>query len=212
MSISVCILNYLGTGVLHKVVESVKRQTRKPDEIIVVDNGCPYSSWRIVEKDVDRVVHADNEYQFITGLNVAFQEAKSDHVLFMENDVLLHGNCLNEMFYDGGDITNPILYDPMGNRHFTTPFCFLTACFMMKKSTFDFVGDFDKNLAPAYYEDVDYSVRARKFGFTIKKDVGKAVHLANWSFSKVYSKPAMSQMCKKNFRYLLKKHLLKKLA
>ena len=83
---------------------------------------------------------------------------------------------------------------------------------MMQKSTFDFVGKFDENLAPAYWEDVDYTIRAHRLGFKTKKGVGRAIHYANWSFSKVYSKKQMSNWCRRNAFYIFRKHFLNRVT
>lgn len=211
--LTVSILNYNGKGILEKSLSSVLKQSHKPDEILIIDNNSTDDSWKIVQKDLTRVVHADNRHQFITGLNVAFKEAKNDTVLFMENDVYLHADLLQEMNwmvnYGKSDIVSPHFYDSNFHKFKIEWYSgFLSACFMMRKSTFDFIGTFDTNLAPAYFEDVDYTIRAHQLGFKTKKGVGKAIHYANWSFSKVYSKKQMSWWCRRNAWYVLKKHYL----
>lgn len=206
---TVSILNYNGAGIIQRSVDSVLRQTRKPDEILVIDNNSTDDSWKIVEKDVTRVVHADNKFQFITGLNTAFGEAKGDVVTFMENDILLHNKFLQTTKDEDGDILCPKFYGVDGKPYKVEWYAgFLSACFTMQKSTFDFVGKFDEALAPAYWEDVDYSIRAKRMGFSCRKNIGKAVHYANWSFSKVYSKKQMGSWCKRNAWYIARKHYL----
>jgi len=212
--LTVSILNYNGKGMLEKSVESVLKQEHKPDEIIVVDNNSTDESWKLVEGHVSRVVHADNQHRFITGLNVSFEEANGDTVLFMENDIHLMPDCLREMtdavgMYSKGDIISPHFFDSNFHKYKIEWYAgFLSACFMMHKSTFKKIGPFDINLAPAYWEDVDYSIRARRLGCRTKKGIGKAIHYANWSFSKVFTKKQMSGWCRRNAWYIAKKHYL----
>ena len=86
-------------------------------------------------------------------------------------------------------------------------FCFATTCFLSSWDTLSKIGEFDTNFSPAYYEDVDYSIRARKKG--VKLIVAKdaiAYHRANFSFSKVMKKREISDVCSKNRQYLINKH------
>lgn len=209
MGISVCILNYNGKEIIEKCVKSVLNQSFKPEEILIIDNSSTDNSWKLVEKSITKVVHADNKYRFITGLNTAFESASCNWVLFMENDVFLHKNCLEEMIDSNADIITPKFYDSNFHKYKIEWYSgFLSACFLMAKSTFDFLGPFDINLAPAYWEDVEYTIRAHRAGFKTKKGVGKAIHYANWSFSKVFTKKQMSDWCRKNAWYVLQKHYL----
>ena len=81
--LTLAILNYNGKDILQKSLDSVLKQSLKPNEILIVDNNSTDDSWKAVEKYVTRVVHADNKYQFITGLNEAFENASCDNVCFM---------------------------------------------------------------------------------------------------------------------------------
>jgi len=211
--LSVCVLNYNGKGIIEKAVESVLNQKFKPQEILVIDNASTDDSWKLVEKYVTRVVHADNKFKFITGLNTAFEEASEPVVTFMENDIILYPDCLLDMYLSGVDIVSPKFFDQNGKKYKVEWYSgFLSACFTMNKSTFEAVGKFDEALAPAYWEDVDYSIRANRMGFKCKKDVGSAIHHANWSFSKVFTKKQMSSWCKRNAWYIAQKHFLNRAA
>lgn len=211
--LTVSILNYNGKGMLERSVNSVLKQSLKPDEILVIDNASTDDSWKAVEKDVTRIVHADNKYRFITGLNTAFEEAKNGQVMFMENDIELFPNCLQEMAKYvrlNGGIVSPNFLDSNFHKYKIEWYSgFLSACFLMYKHTFENIGKFDEKLAPAYWEDVDYTIRAHRLKIPTKKGIGKAIHHANWSFSKVFTKKQMSGWCRRNAWYIVKKHYLK---
>jgi len=207
--LTVSILNYNGKGIIERAVDSVLNQSFKPTEILVIDNGSTDDSWKLVEKHVTRVVHADNKFKFITGLNVAFEEASQPVVTFMENDIILHEDCLGEMYQSDYNIVSPKFFDKDGGKYKVEWYAgFLSACFTMNKSTYEAIGKFDEKLAPAYWEDVDYSIRAKRMGYSCKKDVGSAIHYANWSFSKVFTKKQMGSWCKRNAWYIAQKHYL----
>jgi len=204
--LTVAILNYNGKDIIEGCVETVLRQTNPPDEILLIDNQSTDNSWKLVENDVTRVVHADNKHRFITGLNTAFNEAKFGQVFFMENDVFLAPDCLEKIPYSRNTIFNPTFVGLDGHKYSAEKEGFFTAAFMMHKEMYESIGAFDVKLAPAYYEDVDYAIRARRLGYKIMQCQGTAIHRANWSFSKVYSKKQMSEMCQKNRLYVIKKN------
>lgn len=208
--LTVAILNYNGKGMLERCLESIAKQSIKPDEILVVDNASTDDSWKIAKKYEARVYHADNRHKFISGLNDCLREAKGDKIIFMENDIRLHSSFVHEvrseqLSMSKWDCLVPAVYSPLGKRYEKGKFH--TACFTMEKSCFEFVGEFDQNLQPAYWEDVDYWLRMLKMNMKIVyADECKAVHYANWSFSKVYSKKQMSHWCRRNAWYVFKKH------
>jgi len=207
--LTVAILNYNGKDIIEGCVETVLRQTNPPDEILLIDNQSTDDSWKLVEKDVTRVVHCDNRHRFISGLNDSFNNAKDGDVVFLENDVFLYQNCLKEMLEDSADIKSPKFLDQFGKKYKVEWYSgFLSACFMMHKKVFKELGEFDVNLAPAYWEDVEYSIRAKRKGFKTKKNVGTAIHYANYSFSKKFTKKQMSGWCRRNAWYVLRKHYL----
>ena len=141
----------------------------------------------------DNVVqNANNDFQFITGLNASFSEAKNGEVLFVSNDIFLFPKAIAEMSMSGYDIVSPAQYTESGHK--LSNYSFSTACFMLHKLTFEIVGDFDEKLAPAYYEDIDYMIRAKRLGFTIGKDVGKCIHWASHTLSSQYTKKRISKM------------------
>ena len=204
--LTVAILNYNGRDIIEGCVETVLRQTVPPDEILLIDNSSTDDSWKLVEKDVTRVVHADNRHRFITGLNTAFAESQFGQVFFMENDVFLHPKLFETIPYSRNTIINPTFLDMHGKPYKAEKEGFFTAAFMMHKEMFEKVGAFDVKLSPAYYEDVDYAIRAKRKGFKIMQTTGTAIHRANWSFSKVFSKKDMSEMCQRNRVYVIKKN------
>lgn len=204
--LTACVLNYNGKEVLERCLLSIKAQTKQPDEIIVIDNASTDESWKISDKFGIRVVHADNEHKFITGLNVAFSLVK-DICFFISNDVFLDSRCIEHLLEEESQIVWPRFFSENGKEFEKGKRSIMTAAFMMRKETFRMIGKFDTNLAPAYYEDLDYSIRSKKLGITLTQcKFAFCSHHASHSFSKSYHKKAISKICRKNLWYLIKKH------
>jgi len=203
----VVILNWNGKDVLRQAIESVKAQTLQPDKIIVVDNASTDGSDQIAKDMGVEVVYADNKHQFITGLNTAFS-LEEGLIFFMSNDMVLSRACLQNMRFGGWKVISwPRTVDSNGIEFERDKKSIMTGCFMMDRRAFDVIGDFDINLTPAYYEDVDYSIRAKELGFYLSKEKDALVkHQASHSFSKVYNKKTIGKLCRRNLWYLIKKH------
>lgn len=226
--ISIVVLNYNGKDVLQECLVSILVQKRPNDELLIIDNNSNDGSEEIGKK-YGTVVLENNKNQFVGGLNKAFEYAKFDRVLFLSNDLILkcgfidnirkeieEDRIVQPVFYTSGGIQNAgadFHYPMIGlakteitdiSTH--TPI-FATTAFGMTKTTFKEVGKFDENLAPAFLEDVDYSIRARKLGVELLV-VGNAwcYHYTSHSFGKKYGSSKISKICRKNREYLIRKH------
>lgn len=200
------ILNHNGHYVLKKAIESVMNQSRPADKVVVLDNKSVDESWRIARMVGIDVVHADNQYQFISGLNDSFS-LFDGQIFFMSNDMVLDREFIQRIYNTPYDITWPSSFDEKGVEYEPRKKAIMTGAFMMHSDVFKTIGEFDTNLAPAYYEDLDYSIRAKKLGFTMGKcKEARLTHQASHSFSKVYKKKEIGALCRRNLWYLIKKH------
>jgi len=227
-SISIVVLNYNGKDVLQECLVSVLTQKAPNDELIIIDNESTDGSEEIGKK-YGTVVLENNKFQFIGGLNKAFEYAKNEKVLFLSNDLILKygfiDNIRKEITSDR--IVQPVFYTSEGIQNAGADFLypmlgmarrnlysllshtsvFATTAFGMTKTTFKNIGKFDENLAPAFLEDIDYSLRAKKLGIDLIV-VGNAwcFHHTSHAFGKKYGKPNISKFCEKNRVYLIRKH------
>ena len=225
--VTVAVLNYNGKDILPTCVESFRNQITDgfKIEIVVLDNASTDESYKLANGE--KVIHLDNKHKFITGLN-AFVKLDAGYKIFVENDVILAKAAVLQLVnaYQPNSIIQPVICHPEDGRimhagiNFVWPGygfakktlkwevdVFATTCFMTDSSVLEKVGLFDENFAPAYYEDVDYSIRAKKLGVNLLlAKQAKAYHLANFSFSKVMTKWQISEVCHRNREYVIKKH------
>ena len=127
--------------------------------------------------------------------------------------MVLDPDCIKELAkWPINTIVEPITFLPNG-KHLHGKWDasnFLTGIFMMSKMVFNYVGEFDINCAPAFYEDLDYNIRAHKIGIHSWCDpYAKAIHNhEQGSFHRTYGKKKISKICRRNFWYVIRKHYL----
>jgi spore maturation protein CgeB/glycosyltransferase involved in cell wall biosynthesis len=107
--------------------------------------------------------------------NQGIRLTKTDYVVLMDNDVIVQNGWLDELtrpLLKGADIVGIEGWQLDNNFHAckkcTNPmerFDYLSgACCMFKRKVFEQVGLYDEGFSPAYYEDVDLVIRAKKAG------------------------------------------------
>lgn len=129
------------------------------------------------------------------GINIAtkqiFKEGESDYILLLNNDIkIIQEDWLDEFVKIGeseediGIIGCTLLFPSgkfqKGGEIFKKPSSYTNktknlievdlvcgACLMIKKKVVDKIGLLDENFSPAYYEESDYCLRAKKAGFKV---------------------------------------------
>ena len=245
--ICIIILNQNKKDDLLDCINSINQQVYKNFIIVVVDNGSDDGSGEAIKNKYPDVNLIENKINSGAaggrniGIKYAIENLHFDFFLFLDNDVILEKNFLEEMVrpinvaskisiitpkcymmdYPGvigyaggmsislftGKIEN-IGNGKRDNGQFNKSKLVSSSggLFLMNKNVVDEVGLFDERFNPYGWEDVDYSLRARKKGFKIfynykaivyhkggKKQRGKIAEV--YEFSKV-----------KNYFYLIRKH------
>ena len=234
VNISICILNYNGAKHLQDCLESVPFSIAGVNvEKLLIDNASSDDSWRMARNYGFRVIHADNKYQFITGLNTALTQFQMDYILFSQADLKFGKDSIRhlikEVENDHLAIVQPVFYRGQGKcdnagMHWIWPGygisrtfpkslkTYLTSIvtsitFVTSRKAIEKIGLFDERFAPAYYEDCDYSLRAKKVGIKLKVcPLSIIFHKHTSSFSKLYSKDGLSKLCYENRMKLVEKH------
>ena len=231
--LTVCVLTHNGSAVLKRCLDALFFARPHQTRLTVIDNASTDDSPSVALDYGATVIYADNQHGFITGLNAAFQTASTPWVCFLQNDVLVRPDTFEPFFRDdfpvdgvtqlhlrnedgtvnhvGGQYVWPGV--GLGNRRlcpdarFLPVDLFATAAFVMSTHTYRVVGGFDTALAPAYYEDVDYSLRLARHGIGryVARDA-KATHLSTYTFHRTHTKPQLSALCRQNRRTVVRKH------
>jgi len=99
--LSIIIVNWNTKNLLKQCLESIKDHTKKISyEIIVIDNASTDGSADMVETDFPEVILIKNKTNKGYGRanNQGLIRAQGKYVLFLNSDITVNDNCLDEMF------------------------------------------------------------------------------------------------------------------
>ncbi|MCB0078304.1 MAG: glycosyltransferase [Anaerolineales bacterium] len=195
MKISVVIPAWNGGEVLPQCLEALQQQSHPPAEIIVVDDGSSDESGHWLAEQDDQIMLLCNAEStgFVLASNRGIAHATGDLIVLLNQDTipnprwletlaaasepnvgiigsrLLHRDgtlqqCGGAM--DGAGHTPPREPTSDGNGPFDVAWV-SGAALAITRSALDAIGPLDSAFAPAYYEDVEWCVRARAQGFRV---------------------------------------------
>ena len=97
IKLSVIVLFYFGDRWIKECVQSLEKQSlpRSRYEVILVDNGGSTPSVKDYEgRPQVKVLHFSQNFGFAGGNNKALAHVNGDIILLMNQDVVVHFNCL----------------------------------------------------------------------------------------------------------------------
>lgn len=101
MGVSVVIPNYNGKKYLETCMNSLMKQSLKPEEIIIVDNASKDGSVEYIKqnfKDKVTLICLNENYGFSKAVNEGIRNSKSDFVALLNNDTELDEKWLEELY------------------------------------------------------------------------------------------------------------------
>ena len=98
--ISIIILNWNGKKITSGCLKSIKNQSFKEYEIIVVDNASSDGSQEYFKKKFPKVKLIENKENlgYAGGNNIGIKKANADYILILNNDTILDKNFLEELW------------------------------------------------------------------------------------------------------------------
>jgi GT2 family glycosyltransferase len=107
-------INYNGEAYLRESLPTALRQANRFQEILLVDNGSTDGSPDMVERDFPavRVVRMDDNRGAGAARNAGIREARTDLILFLDNDVFLLEGCVERLVDALRDHPNAIAAAP----------------------------------------------------------------------------------------------------
>jgi len=174
MKFSICVPTLARYDLLHKLLLSVMFSTRKPDHILIVDNGKKFEDTFIKTLDIPYVVFVPSfNLGVAASWNVLAQYSRSLDAtpIICNDDIMFKENTL-EVLTDA--YTDRLILGLSGIQIFS--------CYMMPLNIYNEVGQFDETISPryAYFEDNDYHWRMRLLGYDIDQVKGaEGIHIGS---------------------------------
>jgi len=181
--------------VTKKALESIKNNSNFPYRLILIDNNSEQNTkqWlKTIEKTQEFgetiVIFNKENLGWIKGINKGLEIADSKYICFMNNDILCGYNWLHNMIdtmekYPEIGLANPkgnetsenkkikdlneyakTLEKENKNKFIELEHC-SGFCMLVKKEVVDKIGYLDEVYGFGYYEDNDYSYKAKKAGY-----------------------------------------------
>lgn len=88
-SVSIVVLAWDNLAYTQQFVDSVRRTTTVPYELIIVDNGSAWEAAHYAQAAADVAILNPTNLGFARGMNQGLAAARGDHVLFCNNDTVL---------------------------------------------------------------------------------------------------------------------------
>lgn len=156
----------------------------RPDEVLVIDNGStPFL--RFPQSNCDGyLIRREENLGFARASNIGLRKARSDAVLFVNNDVVMTGRDwlgkLTAAFEPGVLVGASLRFDAHGQVD-GRGFPYLDGwCVGGMRDDLVALGGFDESFdEPAYFSDNDLSFRARTMGMRLREVRVGLVHKGN---------------------------------
>jgi GT2 family glycosyltransferase len=113
--ISIIIINFNGKEWLDKLFDSIKSQTYKNFEIIVIDNSSTDKSIEFIEKNYQEVkLYRSENVGFGKAVNVASQHAMGEFLLILNTDCYLEDHFLQKIINEYDNIPEKDTFGTLG--------------------------------------------------------------------------------------------------
>lgn len=233
VDIDIVICAYGFADVSRQCIESVMKYTNDPYRFILVNDASNdgnetqglFESIQKVRKNTIIIKHEKNS-GFVKSAIDGMKASSAPLVMLLNNDIIVIEEWQKKLYqiyndrpYDG--LIGPIGHTRLDNKHYKWAYkeegsfalgdiTFVSGSRMIiRREVIDTIGYFDPEFSPGYYEDNDYSVRAKKRGFNLNRWVIPSDYIDNkrsTTFDSVYKGNDKSILLSKNRKYLLKKH------
>lgn len=210
LAISVVIPVYNGAATLRATLRALQESTRRPDQILVVDDGSTDDSARIAATFGVTVLSTRGRCGPAAARGLGAEEATGDVLLFLDADVCVHPGTadspgtvaqIGRLLEDRSDVdavfgsydtrpTAPNFVSQWKNlsHHFVHQHgaadaqTFWAGCGAIRKTVFRGIGGFDHSYRGATIEDIELGYRLRQRGFRVLLDPSiLCTHAKRWT-------------------------------
>lgn len=218
--VSVVITTKNSSRTIEKCLKSIKAQSYKPLELLVIDNNSTDNTKEISEKYADKVINKGPERS--AQRNFGVSESNGKYVLVHDSDIYFHPNSVEECVeicekegYDAVILPEKSIGEGFWTkvkafeRSFYVGNDYIEAPRFFKKEVFLKVGGYDEEMFAG--EDWDLTIRLRDSGYKIGRsksllehDEGRLSFFGSSKKKKYYSKNFFEVYARKNPEYFKK--------
>lgn len=232
---SIIIPSYNGLGLLRSCVESIRRHTEVPYEIIIVDNGSSDETVAYAVREKLVLFALPGNRGFPEACNRGMSIASGDQLLLLNNDVEVQPRWLSNMLaalWSASEVglVGPVTNFASGRQQIDLPWAgeadftslaermnrpdpakwqevrrLIGMCLLMKREVLENVGYLDERFSPGHYEDDDYSYRARQRGYKLLVCGDTLVYHAGSASFKAENPEGWNDLIRKNRRLFIDK-------
>lgn len=229
--VSFVIINWNGKKITRECIQSIERISYRNYEIIVVDNGSSDGSREMIKKEFPKVRVIENHRNVGApkATNQGIRASRGKYVFRMDNDTEIMNKDILETLISMmerddriGLIGCKLIYPSGANqfasgyvdsfgiaRHYyndeerdTLGLC--TAGMFIRKSITERIGHLDEGFSPMFFEDLEYTIRAKKMGYkTVYTPRAVLFHKEHGNIKKSDMKFRSFIISKARIRYML---------
>ena len=196
--VTIIIPNYNGAAFLGDCIESLRNQTYKNFDVLVVDNGSKDASLEYLrdlesyEKNLNiRVIYLDENLGFAGGVNVGLAASDSKYIILLNNDTQVFNDYVERLVNAIEKSEKIFAVNPL----------------MINAHNKELVDDAFDEMHFAYLEDMDLSFRARLKGYIIGfEPLAKVYHLGSATSGSKYNSFKVRLAARNNI-YLIYKNM-----
>lgn len=140
------------------------------DKIYVIETNKKWSELGFKYNEKAIVVIPNEEFNYNRFLNIGKSHCKNDFIVFSNNDLVVEDNCVENLYnklIEDKDLMSVCPVDRNWHRHtkmyfnndnklytgYVSALHMFGCCYMLKKSVFDVIGDFDERFFFFYQDD-----------------------------------------------------------
>lgn len=235
MTTSIIIPTYNGLTLLKECIDSIRRYTETPYEIIVIDNGSTDGTVDYCGEERLLFVSLPDNAGFPVACNLGMRMASGDTLLLLNNDVVVSHHwlsnmlkCLESMSHVG--IVGPMTNYVSGRQKVAYPYSDLAEfhrlakevnisdpvkwkgadrlvgfCLLFKREVMERIGYLDEQFSPGHYEDDDYCFRAKMCGYSLMMCGDTLVHHHGSHSFKEQFSNQLQALVKRNYSLFVQK-------
>jgi GT2 family glycosyltransferase len=152
-------------------------------EVLLVDDGSTEPVYQALPRlfPTIQILRNQTNQGFIKSTNLGLKAATGTHCLMLNNDIIIHdAKWLSKMVESmerrgldlaalaGGNMSSDWQYIPGETKSESEPFTYLAGwCLLMRREVIERLGGLDEDFGCGFWDDVDFSLRAKQAGFKL---------------------------------------------